>query len=165
MSVQLPKRALSKHAYAHASLPVSQSACRQLYNDVRLESCLSEFKFTPTPDAVSYWTGSQGGAIYMVNGTSLAVEDSSFTNNTALTGGGIFMSRVADTYIYNNQFYHNNVSQAGGGINSGKHFLVGKCTNMRLMHDFWKNSGNALNVAIHLTVIMTLLIAALHAGA
>lgn len=91
-----------------------------------LESCLPEFTFTLIPDAVSHWTGSQGGAIYMVNGTSLAVEDSSFTNNTALTGGGIFMSRVADTYIYNNQFYHNNVSQAGGGINSGKHIFSGR---------------------------------------
>ena len=64
----------------------------------------------------------------MVNGTTLAVEESSFTNNTALTGGGIFMSRVADTYIYNSKFYHNNVSQAGGGINSGKAFFCPKCT-------------------------------------
>ena len=55
----------------------------------------------------------------MVNGTSLAVEDSTFTNNIALTGGGIYMSRVTDTYIYGNYFYNNNVSQAGGGINSG----------------------------------------------
>lgn len=57
----------------------------------------------------------------MVNGTSLAVEDSSFTGNTALTGGGIFMSRVTDTYIYNNYFLYNNVTQAGGGINAGVH--------------------------------------------
>ena len=56
----------------------------------------------------------------MVNGTSLAVEDSYFTNNTALAGGGIFMSRVTDTYVYNNHFYYNNVSQAGGGINAGE---------------------------------------------
>lgn len=59
----------------------------------------------------------------MVNGTSLAVEDSSFTSNTALTGGGIFMSRVTDTYIYNSCFYHNNVTQAGGGINAGVHIV------------------------------------------
>ena len=65
-------------------------------------------------------TGSQGGAIYMVNGTSLAVEESTFTNNTALNGGGIFMSRVTDTYIYNNFFYHNVVTQQGGGINAGE---------------------------------------------
>lgn len=66
-------------------------------------------------------TGSQGGAIYMANGTSLAIEDSSFVGNSASTGGGIFMSRVTDTYIYNNYFYHNNVTQAGGGINAGMH--------------------------------------------
>lgn len=57
----------------------------------------------------------------MANGTSLAIEDSSFVSNTASTGGGIFMSRVTDTYIYNNYFYHNNVTQAGGGINAGAH--------------------------------------------
>lgn len=62
----------------------------------------------------------------MLNGTSLAVEESTFTGNTALTGGGIFISRVTDTYIYNNYFYHNNVSQAGGGINSG----MGTCQNL-----------------------------------
>lgn len=72
----------------------------------------------------------------MVNGTSLAVEDSSFTNNTALTGGGIFMSRVQDTYVYNSNFYYNNVSQAGGGINSGTHVLVLTCT---VLHDTCNN--------------------------
>ena len=63
--------------------------------------------------------GSQGGAVYMINATSLAVEQSSFVNNTALTGGGIYMSRVTDTYIYDNYFYNNNVTQEGGGIYSG----------------------------------------------
>lgn len=63
--------------------------------------------------------GSQGGAVYMINATSLAVEQSSFVNNTALTGGGIYMSRVTDTYIYDNYFYSNNVTQEGGGIYSG----------------------------------------------
>lgn len=52
----------------------------------------------------------------MVNGTSLAVSESSFTNNTALTGGGIYMSRVTETYIYDSYFYHNNVTQEGGGV-------------------------------------------------
>ena len=63
--------------------------------------------------------GSQGGAVYMINATSLAVEQSSFVNNTALTGGGIYMSRVTDTYIYDTLFYSNNVTQEGGGIYSG----------------------------------------------
>ena len=68
----------------------------------------------------------------MVNGTSLAVEDSTFSNNTALTGGGIYMSRVTDTYIYGSYFYHNNVSQAGGGINSGVELVVSAiCINMQ----------------------------------
>jgi len=40
-------------------------------------------------------------------------------NNTALTGGGIYMSRVTDTYIYDTLFYSNNVTQEGGGIYSG----------------------------------------------
>ena len=64
--------------------------------------------------------GSQGGAVYMVNGTSLAVSESSFLNNTALTGGGIYMSRIQETYIYDSYFYHNNVSQEGGGIFASK---------------------------------------------
>ena len=55
----------------------------------------------------------------MINATSLAVEQSSFVNNTALTGGGIYMSRVTDTYIYDTLFYSNNVTQEGGGIYSG----------------------------------------------
>ena len=55
----------------------------------------------------------------MVNATSLAIEDSMFLNNTALTGGGVYMSRVTDSYIYNTYFYGNNVTQAGGGIYSG----------------------------------------------
>lgn len=62
------------------------------------------------------YAGSQGGAVYMVNGTSLAVSESSFTNNTALTGGGIYMSRISETYIYDSCFYHNNVTQEGGGV-------------------------------------------------
>ncbi len=72
--------------------------------------------------------GSQGGAVYMINATSLAVEQSSFVNNTALTGGGIYMSRVTDTYIYDNYFYSNNVTQEGGGIYSGMPpFLAALC--------------------------------------
>jgi len=63
--------------------------------------------------------GSQGGAVYIINATSLAVEQSRFVNNTALTGGGIYMSRVTDTYIYDTLFYSNNVTQEGGGIYSG----------------------------------------------
>ncbi len=55
----------------------------------------------------------------MINATSLAVEQSSFVNNTALTGGGIYMSRVTDTYIYDTLFYSNNVTQEGGAIYSG----------------------------------------------
>ena len=56
----------------------------------------------------------------MVNGTSLAVSESSFTNNTALTGGGIYMSRITETYIYDSYFYHNNVTQEGGGVFASK---------------------------------------------
>ena len=63
--------------------------------------------------------GSQGGAVYMINATSLAVEQSSFVNNTALTGGAIYMSRITDTYIYDTLFFSNNVTQEGGGIYSG----------------------------------------------
>ena len=63
--------------------------------------------------------GSQGGAVYMINSTSLAIEQSEFMNNTALLGAGIYMSRVTDTYIYDTYFYNNNASQAGGGIYSG----------------------------------------------
>ena len=55
----------------------------------------------------------------MINATSLAIEQSLFMNNTALTGGGIYMSRVTDTYIYDTLFYSNNVTQEGGGIYSG----------------------------------------------
>ena len=57
--------------------------------------------------------------MYMVNATSLAVEQSSFVNNTALTGGGIYLSDVTDTYIYETYFYSNNVTQEGGAIYSG----------------------------------------------
>lgn len=41
----------------------------------------------------------------MVNATSLAIEQSTFMNNTALTGGAVYMSRVTDTYIYDTYFY------------------------------------------------------------
>ena len=60
----------------------------------------------------------------MLNSTSLAVEQSEFVNNTALLGAGIYMSRVTDTYIYDTYFYHNNATQAGGGIYSGVRWLL-----------------------------------------
>lgn len=71
--------------------------------------------------------GSQGGAVYMINATSLAIEQSSFVNNTALTGGGIYMSRVTNTYIYDTLFHSNNVTQAGGGIYSGMPLMPCTC--------------------------------------
>ena len=55
----------------------------------------------------------------MINATSLAIEQSDFTNNSALLGAGIYMSRVNDTYIYDTYFLNNNATQAGGAIYSG----------------------------------------------
>ena len=71
----------------------------------------------------------------MVNGTSLAVEQSTFMNNTAGTGGAIYMSRITDTYIYDTYFYSNNVTQEGGAIYSGTHFPISKTHNVRFCVD------------------------------
>ena len=77
----------------------------------------------------------------MINATSLAIEQSDFTNNSALLGGGIYMSRVTDTYIYDTYFLNNNATQAGGGIYSGipiKHSSANlhPCTVCRCPHSW-----------------------------
>ena len=78
-----------------------------------LSSTLSLERFSGANNTAEY----EGGAIYQMYGTS-TIRNSNFINNSAGSGGALFIDNTTNLILYQNTFSINSASYAGGAIYS-----------------------------------------------